>query len=125
MNASRTFPNNTDSVTKARRFARSILADSVPQASDAVELMVSELATNCVRHTNSTFALRIDISEQQVRVEMTDHDERKAVRRTPDPLEPSGRGLGIIEALAANWGVTPAPVGKTVWFTVNVNDLVA
>ncbi len=40
--------------------------------------------------------------------------------RSPEPTDPSGRGLKIIDMLSARWGVEPEPAeGKTVWFTIS------
>jgi hypothetical protein len=35
--------------------------------------------------------------------------------RRAKPLESSGRGLGLIEAIAVIWGVDVLPDGKVVW----------
>ncbi len=55
----RTFPHEPQSVPAARRFATSVLRGASQQTLEAVELMVSELATNCIRHTDSGFDLTI------------------------------------------------------------------
>jgi hypothetical protein len=33
----------------------------------------------------------------------------------PAPWDPAGRGLIVVDALASDWGCTPAHAGKTVW----------
>jgi hypothetical protein len=39
--------------------------------------------------------------------------------RSPSPEDVSGRGLRIVDLLAARWGVRyDANAGKTVWFTL-------
>jgi hypothetical protein len=39
--------------------------------------------------------------------------------RSPSPEDVSGRGLRIVDLLAARWGVRyDADAGKTVWFTL-------
>jgi anti-sigma regulatory factor (Ser/Thr protein kinase) len=82
--------------------------------------MVSELATNCIRHTNSGFDLTVIRNGQDIRVEATDHAGGTPTMRSPEPTEPSGRGLKIIDMLSAGWGVQPQPSeGKTVWFTIS------
>ncbi|MFJ9731189.1 hypothetical protein ACIRUL_07510 [Streptomyces sp. NPDC101171] len=54
-----------------------------------------------------------------VRIEVSD---AAAARRPPSaPEGGSGRGLLLVDALAARWGWTPRhPVGKTVWAEVGV-----
>jgi anti-sigma regulatory factor (Ser/Thr protein kinase) len=119
MRRMRTFPAIPQSVHAARRFATDTLAGAPASILDAVELMVSELATNCVRHERTSFHLTILGSSHEIRVEVTDSGEGTPTMRSPGPDEPSGRGLQIVDMLSASWGVQPErPSGKTVWFTV-------
>jgi anti-sigma regulatory factor (Ser/Thr protein kinase) len=115
----RTFPHKPESVPAARRFATSTLRDVSADTLEAVELMVSELATNCIRHTDSGFRLTITRAGGDIRVEATDRAGGRPEMRSPRPTDPSGRGLKIIDMLSAEWGVDQgAAAGKTVWFTV-------
>jgi len=115
----RTFPHRPESVPAARRFATSTLRDVSADTLEAVELMVSELATNCIRHTDSGFELTITRAAGDIRVEATDRAGGRPQMRSPRPTDPSGRGLKIIDMLSAEWGVDQrAAAGKTVWFTV-------
>jgi anti-sigma regulatory factor (Ser/Thr protein kinase) len=108
-------------VTAARRFATDALRDVSSEITATVELLVSELATNCIRHTDSSFDLTIIQAGREIRVEATDYDAGKPTMRSPEPTDPSGRGLRIVDALAAAWGVEHRSAqGKTVWFTVAV-----
>jgi anti-sigma regulatory factor (Ser/Thr protein kinase) len=117
----RSFPEQPESVTAARRFATGLLQDVSPDVTATVELLVSELATNCIRHTDSAFDLTIIHAGNEIRVEATDYDAGSPTMRSPQPTEPSGRGLRIVDALAAAWGVEHRSAqGKTVWFTVVV-----
>ena len=119
MKQARTFPHEPESVPAARRFATSALRGVSPDTLEAVELMVSELATNCIRHTDSGFELTITRSEGDIRIEATDGAGGRPRMRSPKPTEPSGRGLKIIDMLSAEWGVDQrAAAGKTVWFRV-------
>ena len=89
--------------------------------SDPVELMVSELVTNAVRHNDGDFVVFIDVTLDQIRVQVTDWGAGEPATRSPAPLEPSGRGLRIVEALSDNWGVGAAGAGgKSVWFTLGL-----
>ena len=115
----RTFPHEPQSVPAARRFATSVLSGAAPDTLEAIELMVSELATNCIRHTDSGFDLTIIRTGQDIRVEASDHAGGTPTMGSPAPTDPSGRGLKIIDMLAARWGVRrDTPEGKTVWFTI-------
>jgi serine/threonine-protein kinase RsbW len=118
--STRTFPHEVQSVPAARRFATTVLRGASAEILEAVELMVSELATNCIRHTNSGFDLTIIRSGPHIRVEATDHAGGTPTMRSPEPTDPSGRGLKIIDMLSAGWGVQSASgMGKTVWFTIS------
>jgi anti-sigma regulatory factor (Ser/Thr protein kinase) len=120
MKNTRTFPHEPQSVPAARRFATSALSGASQETLEAVELMVSELATNCIRHTDSGFDLTIIRNGPEIRVEATDHAGGVPTMRSPEPTDPSGRGLKIIDMLSAGWGVQAnASHGKTVWFTIS------
>jgi anti-sigma regulatory factor (Ser/Thr protein kinase) len=117
---SRRFPHEAQSVPAARRFATTVLSGASADILEAVELMVSELATNCIRHTDSGFDLTIIRSGPEIRVEATDHAGGTPTMRSPKPTDPSGRGLKIIDMLSAGWGVeSETGLGKTVWFTIS------
>ena len=121
MTQTRSFAHTPRSVTSARRFATEALQDAPAEALDAIALMVSELASNCIRHTNTGFDLTINQTEHEIRVEATDAATRQPRMRTPGPDDPDGRGLQIIDMLATKWGVEPVPGdGKTVWFTIRL-----
>jgi serine/threonine-protein kinase RsbW len=120
MKNTRTFPHEPQSVPAARRFATSAISGASQETLEAVELMVSELATNCIRHTDSGFDLTIIRNGPDIRVEATDHAGGVPTMRSPEPTDPSGRGLKIIDMLSAGWGVQSADShGKTVWFTIS------
>ena len=119
MKQERTFPHEPESVPAARRFATSVLRGVSADTLEAVELMVSELATNCIRHTDSGFELSITRDGGDIRVEATDGAGGRPEMRSPKPTDPSGRGLKIIDMLSSDWGVDQHRAnGKTVWFTV-------
>jgi anti-sigma regulatory factor (Ser/Thr protein kinase) len=119
MRRMRTFPAIPQSVHAARRFATDTLSTSPASTVEAVELMVSELATNCIRHERTSFHITILGSTQEIRVEVTDSGSGTPTMRSPGPDEPSGRGLQIVDMLSDSWGVEPEnPSGKTVWFTM-------
>jgi len=115
--ATRRFRCRPEAVPAARRFLRDALGDQSPETVDAAELMVSELATNCVRHAQTDFELAVR-SGEHVRVEVRDAGEGRPRVLSPASREPTGRGLLIVEAMSATWGVIPDAGGKTVWFTL-------
>ena len=118
MSPARVFPNAPSGVRDARCFVADALRGTDPEVLDAAVLMVSELATNAVVHTSSPFDVGIDQLDHEVRISVTDHGEGTPLLRTAGPGDTDGRGLGIVAAFAAAWGVDHAPHSKTVWFTV-------
>ena len=119
MRTTRSFDCEPESVPAARRFAKGVLSEYPPDLRESVELMVSELATNCIRHTNTAFDLTLVQQGGRIRVEVTDRAGGTPRMRSPGPEDPSGRGLQIVNMLSEAWGVEDgAANGKTVWFTV-------
>jgi anti-sigma regulatory factor (Ser/Thr protein kinase) len=116
-------PGRPESVTAARRFARQALDGQHPEIVEAAELMVSELATNSIRHAHTGFELTIHCKDE-IRVEVRDTAGGQPVLRFPTPAQPSGRGLQIVEAMSEAWGVIPSDGGKTVWFALAGKPLV-
>ena len=115
-----TFAKSPGSVSAARRFSRDALRDLPPNALELVELMVSELATNCIRHSDSAFDVLINRTQDDVRIEVSDRAGGTPAVRSPGPEEPRGRGLRSWRCSprigASN--TTPGD-GKTVWFVVS------
>jgi anti-sigma regulatory factor (Ser/Thr protein kinase) len=112
------------SVGEARRFVRrhatQLGADE--DAQDRVTLLVSELVTNAVLHARTVVLLGLADLGDCLRVTVTDGSPAMPRRRHFGALETTGRGLQMLNALAADHGVDSddrvASGGKTVWFTV-------
>lgn len=118
MRTSADFPATATSVAAARRFVTRALAGVEPAALDTVVLMVSELATNCVRHAQTSYTVTVRRTGGEVEVEVADGGAGHARVRHPAPHDTHGRGLQIVSALATAWGVDedPKQAGKTAWF---------
>jgi anti-sigma regulatory factor (Ser/Thr protein kinase) len=108
------------SIADARRHVRYALDDHTdPDVIDRVELVVSELVTNAVRHgPGEPISLRL-VAEPDggVRGEVVDQGDghgEVVLRDEYERLEEGGRGLLIVDSLSTDWGVEP---GSThVWF---------
>jgi anti-sigma regulatory factor (Ser/Thr protein kinase) len=107
-----------DAPAAARRF----IADharllDVELLHDAV-LIASELVTNAIRYGSPEIMLRMHTGPVGLGIAVEDAGAEmpQLIRRPSLSLE-HGRGLVLIDALAAAWGVTPSepPPGKTVW----------
>jgi two-component sensor histidine kinase len=77
---------------------------------DDVQLVISELVTNSVRHgPQGIVDVSVEASNETIRLEVSDGGQGF------DPsAERDGLGLSIIEKIASNWGVVSGP-GCTVW----------
>ncbi|MFE1882703.1 ATP-binding protein [Streptomyces diastatochromogenes] len=108
------------SVRHIRRIVRTLLDDwELAHLADVLELGVSELVTNVVRHVpDRRCSLVVMRQAAGVRVEVTDacpHLPAVSPESTPDTER--GRGLLLLDGTVDKWGVSPAPGGgKTVWF---------
>ena len=115
-------PAGLDGPHAAREFLNQHIDDVPPDAFDNAILLVSELVTNAVRHGRAQITLRLAASRDHVHVEVGDGDERLPRQRAhrPDPSEPGGRGLLIVDAIASAWGVAlrSSDSGKIVWFVL-------
>lgn len=117
----RQFPPEPKSVGEARSFVAEVLAGCPPLLVQDVQLIVSELATNCVVHAESDFDLVISSSADQIHVEVTDEGHGFPVFRPSQGDDERGRGLVITDTLSAAWGVERrGSTGKAVWFSVPV-----
>lgn len=89
---------------------------------DVAVLLTSELVGNAVEHARSeAIHLVVEQRESRFRVEVHDDLAGRPVPQQQDALAPRGRGLMLVERLAAEWGVDPSPRGgKQVWFQLRM-----
>ena len=84
-------------------------------------LLVSELATNAIRHGSPPVRLSLRLHDDRLRVEVTDSSPTLPQVGHPGPDQTGGRGLQIVQQLAARWGssASRSRLGKTVWFELS------
>ncbi|MFF0221450.1 SpoIIE family protein phosphatase [Streptomyces sp. NPDC004629] len=107
-----------EAVRHARRFTRRTLRSwAVPaDTGDAVLLVVSELVTNALVHTDGQVRLDLTLVNHRFRVAVADVSPRTPVKPTSLGWEATGgRGIVLVEAMSAAWGTVPAGGGKQVW----------
>jgi anti-sigma regulatory factor (Ser/Thr protein kinase) len=111
-----------DAAAEARRAIAGLRADLDPPLMETLRLLVTELITNSVRHTEcDALTLRIAIGKSAVLTEVADEgpafDPGSAVAGVHDPHDAdTGWGLFLVERLARNWGVRENGNSKRVWF---------
>ncbi|MGW6775261.1 ATP-binding protein [Streptomyces sp. NPDC055037] len=103
-----------------------------PDTVETVQLLVSELATNAVRHPKEgeeeaspfsvrnrvqTFEFTLEIIDDAVRVSVWDRDTRPPVLKEVGVEATGGRGIFIVAVMSRRWGHYPARgmPGKVVW----------
>jgi serine/threonine-protein kinase RsbW len=121
-------PALSASVADARGRIRRRLSewDADPELTDDASLVVTELFTNAVRHTDSEkITCVLEDTGRVIRLEVTDQGRGTGV---PEPCaaqadEEGGRGLLLVSVLAVAWGSDPAPdgTGRVVWAELAVH----
>ncbi|MFI1367043.1 ATP-binding protein [Streptomyces griseochromogenes] len=107
----------------ACRLARTAVRDALPRWSlgelvPAAELLVSELVCNALRHGASPLRLTLE-RVPDLRCSVSDGSS-KPPRPAAGPEDEGGRGLALVDMLAARWGCERGlPAGKTVWFELH------
>jgi anti-sigma regulatory factor (Ser/Thr protein kinase) len=108
------------SVRKARVFTGDALADGGVEASviEVAVLLVSELVTNAVVHAGGTVWVTVHADARWVRIEVQDQGRGRPVLRPARQNQPEGRGLGLVDKLATNWGTERRATHKVVWYEI-------
>ncbi|WP_031481826.1 ATP-binding protein [Streptomyces bicolor] len=115
-----TLSSRSDSPTRARSVCRSFLSSLDPpmedEAASAVELVVSELVTNTVRHARGTVCtLDLEVTPEAVAVLVHDDDPTPPQERTPDLTGGTGGfGWPMVVTLASDVTVKTTAHGKTI-----------
>lgn len=102
----------------ARAFVAEALDGTVnPSDVDCLLLLTSEIVTNAVLHAQTPVELVVSrVAGGYIRVESTDGAETPPLLLPEQSESDTGRGMQIVAALAASWGVITRSAGKTVWF---------
>ncbi len=116
------FPMDVQSVAAARRFVGEALDHCDHETVDVARLLISELATNALIHAHSRFEVDASESDGTVHIEVRDACRTRLAPVSHGPTDEHGRGLQLLRALAAEWGVVDEPPGKTVWFDLRCQD---
>ena len=124
-----TLAKTPNAVAWARRHTVEFLRthQTAPDVIECARLIVSELATNAVRHPEpeaqsptsvSTFDVALRLAPHSLVIEVSDRDPQPPVRGTADLGATGGRGVFLVEEMSHRWGFfhPPGPGGgKVVW----------
>ena len=109
-----------EAVGAVRRWLRSTLAQwGERRLVDDASVVVSELATNAIRHADSPFRVTVvrhrGDSGSLVRLTVEDLSIEQPALNADEHEGLGGRGVHLVAQLATRWGVDGHPAGKTVW----------
>ena len=109
------------SIAEVRQELRHALSPMVePDTLGQATLLVSELATNAVRHSGSPwFAVAVEVDGDRLHVEVSDGGSGFAGEPAPDFDRAGGYGLHLVDCMADAWG-TEAAQGTRVWFRLSL-----
>nr|WP_294008076.1 ATP-binding protein [Streptomyces sp.] len=113
---------------RARELFREQAASwGLPQElTDTAELLLSELMTNAYRHAKVPAGreiwARCVVTDDRVRVTVTDASDTLPTPGTASVYAESGRGLALVAALADDWGAgrRGSGIGKELWFELTL-----
>jgi anti-sigma regulatory factor (Ser/Thr protein kinase) len=108
-------PRGNDAPARARAELRSA-GTSIAGAHDTIALLVSELVTNVIKHTEAdSIELALLAAPERVRVEVAAAGPSFEAPSEPKPTAYGGFGLFLVNELADRWGVHGNDVTR-VWF---------
>lgn len=116
-------PPVSSGIGEARRFTRDQM--NAWGAADLVEtatLVISELVTNAILHSGEGAVLTLALNDGTFRAEVRDTSPVTPVVRSYSETATTGRGMVIVDALAAAWGSFPVDGGKVVWFELETEN---
>src|SRR5215208_1619207 len=89
---------------------------------DDVLLLVTELVTNAVRHSDAgpDGLVRVEIRRgaDVLRVAVSDEGTGFAAEAPLERTEAAGWGLALVDRIADRWAVTPTGSGTCAWFEI-------
>lgn len=124
------FPGGEKAAGHARRVLARWLADKMPaEPLGDMQLLVTEIVANCVRHggvgEQGEIDLQVNIDDGKIRVEVRDTGIQADPRvRAPDLSGGGGFGMVLVERMSSAWGVDHEP-NVVMWFELAVSAPVA
>jgi anti-sigma regulatory factor (Ser/Thr protein kinase) len=115
-------PNTAQAPGEARHaVARFLARADVPQLIDDAQLLVSELVTNAVRHARGPIAVHAHIRDGFLHLEVGDSQPELLPELRQARLDDeAGRGIDLVDKVAARWGWRVTDRSKVVWFDLRV-----
>ncbi len=109
-------PADLSAARHGRAFVRAqVCPEHSGDVLDRALLVVSELIVNAVEHGQPPVRARVACRDGVLRLEVSDGSPQLPRQRTVDTSAESGRGVGLVATICADWGVREEEAGKTVW----------
>ena len=114
--------NDPGEVERARNLVSATLDRwGLPDDGGVAAVLVSELVTNALRYGAQPMRMVAKRAGSSLRVEVHDARGGEPPRLRPTvPASANGRGMMIVEALAARWGWSEFGGEKQVWFELDL-----
>lgn len=116
-----------EAAAEARQWVGTVAAigGASEEITDDARLLVSEVVTNAVVHSASRgreagVTIQVTVQPGRLTVEVADAGGPAAPMRRADSdgLDAHGRGLDLLDLVAADWGVRGDLGGRVVWFAL-------
>jgi serine phosphatase RsbU (regulator of sigma subunit)/anti-sigma regulatory factor (Ser/Thr protein kinase) len=109
--------DRVDAARAGRHFVEEqVRQRGVPAVLDDAALVAAELLANARQHGVPPIIVCVSGDEELLRLEVHDSSPRAPIRPSHSLTNMTGRGLSLVEAVTAHWGVErSASGGKTVW----------
>ncbi len=109
-------PGTRADVGAGRRFVRDTVERwGYPDVAEDAALIASELITNVVLHARTALEVVVRRGHGRIRIEVADKNTELPRIRQHSAQSGTGRGLHLVAAVAADWGVETRRDGKIVW----------
>lgn len=121
VSVSQSFPGESGAIAAARHLAETFLrrvGAGAPAAAEqtvqTVQLVVSELVTNAVKHTDGPCGVDLVVADQVVEITVWDTSPLLPVVMEPDPTRIGRHGMEIVAALCGGFHVVRREFGKQI-----------
>ncbi|MFF4733438.1 SpoIIE family protein phosphatase [Streptomyces mirabilis] len=108
-------PSDPSAVADVRAAATRLLGDwDMKEEAFTLELILSELVTNAIRHATGPIGVRL-IRDRSLICEVSDGSSVSPHLRRATTMDEGGRGLFLVAQFADRWGTRYTSGGKVIW----------
>jgi anti-sigma regulatory factor (Ser/Thr protein kinase) len=113
-------PGDAASCSMARRFVEEALAQAAEDVRCNATLLISEVVANAVLHASGPVTIEVHQKGSAYRIAVGDGSRTPPIEKGYRADDATGRGLRLLDCLAAEWGWKRTDTGKVVWFDLPV-----